>query len=318
MIDPLDISIVIQGPILHSTNERAPQGITQAVIDQVRRVLPTSKIIVSTWQHERVEQLTKIDVLLQSPDPQGHDFYTQDAVVMNRLNNCNRLITSTAVGLRHVVTPYVLKIRSDLWLDDADFLKWFGFYKNQDPNYCIVKEKILGFAIYSLKFEKKNNIVQYRPYHISDWAYFGYTRDVQALYDCPLAPEPETSRWFESHARPVVDIWPERLWRYSPEQYITSQFAERFLGLQLAHGCINDLETCTQSERFVANNFVILDQSQWPLLSLKYLLKQEDLPPMLKKGLYTHQVWLQDYKIYCHKSNQTAVIKNKTIKNIFN
>jgi hypothetical protein len=301
MIDSADISVVIQGSILHATHHWAPHGITQAVIEQVRRVLPASTIIVSTWQNEQIEHLRNVDHFVQSKDPQGYDFYTQEAVVDNRINNCNRLITSTAAGLAQVNTPYVLKIRSDLFVQDAQFLKWFGYYADSDPSYCVVKEKILGFSIYSLKFEIKNHIVQYRPYHVSDWAYFGYTEDLSALYACPLTPEPQTSRWFEHHTKPAIDIWPERLWRYSPEQYITSQFAQRYLNLLLAHGCVSDLETRHQSERFIANNFVILDQSQWQLISLKYFLQQNDLPDLIKKGLYTHQVWYEDYLQYCQE-----------------
>jgi hypothetical protein len=302
MIDSADISVVIQGRILHTTNHLAPHGMTRAVIEQVRRVLPESTIIVSTWDTETVEYLDNVDLLIKSKDPQGYDFYTQDAVVDNRINNCNRLIASTAAGLAQVITPYVLKIRSDLLVIDSLFLQWFGHYPEADPHYCVVKEKILGFAIYSLKFEIKNHKVQYRPYHVSDWAYFGYTEDIKALYACPLPPEPQTSRWFEHHAKPTIDIWPERLWRYSPEQYITSQFAQRHLSLSLLHGCVSDIETRTQSERFIANNFVILDQRQWSLLSLKYLLNQNDLPDLLKKGLYSHHVWHQDYIRYCQKS----------------
>ena len=118
------------------------------------------------------------------------------------------------------------------------------------------------------------------------------------MFDCPLMDEPATSRWFETRPKPANDLWPDRLWRYSPEQYIVSNLAQRTLGITLEHASQDDAEILQASERFIANNFIILDQHQWGLWSLKLQVYQDELAPELLKGLYSHQVWYRDYQKY--------------------
>jgi hypothetical protein len=295
MIDFSDITVLVQGPVFHQPTLMAPNGITNKVIESVRKNMKGCKIILSTWYGEKTDQLD-VDEVVYSKDPGGYDFYTLESNPDNRINNCNRLIKSTSEGLSRINTKYTLKLRSDLMMSTYGFLSYMHRYSDFNPEYRAVEARILSFAIYSLKFEERFHQKQYRPYHISDWAYFGLTRDLSNLYGCQLAEEPENSRWFETHARPKVDIWPDRLWRFSPEQYITSDFARRSLGLTVEHGLIDDATVIEQSEHFIANNFVVLDQWQWPLLSLKYHLLQIGLPEEVKKGLYSYRVWKKDYK----------------------
>ena len=296
-IDSGDISVVIQGPVFTQLAQHAPQGITKQVLRSLRQQLPDATLILATWKDQNIHGLDA-DIILQLDDPGTTNFYKQGAKAENLYNNANRLICSTKAGLEQVKTKYTLKIRSDLLMFHPLMTAYFNHFQHNDAPWQVLEKRIIGFPIYSLKHEvsQSNNMIQPRPFHVSDWAYFGLSTDVKHLFDCPLQDEPTTSRWFETRPKPANDIWPDRLWRYSPEQYITSSLAQRTLGIQLEHSSQDDLELLQASERFIANNFIILDQQQWGLWSLKLQNYQDQLPADLLSGLYTHQVWVNDYK----------------------
>lgn len=301
-IDSIDISVIIQGPVFTQTHALAPQGITAQVIQALRQHLPYATLILATWQGQAIDNLD-VDTVLQLDDPGTTNFYKDGVKADNLYNNGNRLIYSTQQGLAQVKTRYTLKIRSDLLLFHPLFSSFFDCFNPVDPEWHVLKQRIIGFPIYSLKFEQGlnqngQNIIHPRPFHVSDWAYFGLTDDLKALFACPLMQEPATSRWFENKSKHANDIWPERLWRYSPEQYITSNLAERTLGITLEHSSQDDQKTLNASERFIANNFIILDQYQWGLWSLKLQNYQDSLGDGIQAGLYTHAAWYKDYQCY--------------------
>lgn len=301
-IDSHDISVVIQGPVFTKTTPLAPQGITRQVLKALRQHLPHATLILSTWKDQPVEGLDA-DIILQLDDPGTTNFYKPNAKAENLYNNGNRLIFSTQAGLTQIKTPYTLKIRSDLLLFHPLFSSYLNQFHHVDAPWHVLEQRIIGFPIYSLKYESASfkdlsPKIQPRPFHVSDWAYFGLSTDMQKLFDCPLMEEPATSRWFETRPKPANDLWPDRLWRYSPEQYIVSSLAQRSLGITLEHASQDDADILQSSERFIANNFIILDQYQWGLWSLKLEVYQDQLPPELLKGLYSHQVWYRDYQKY--------------------
>lgn len=307
------ISVVIQGPIFDQTHQFAPQGITRQVLAALRTHLPKATLILSTWHKQPVTPLVKaglVDVLIQSDDPGSTRFHTSAQTEGNLYNNGNRLIYSTQQGLAKVCTPYVMKIRSDLLLTHAFLPSLFGQFKAFDRQWRVVEQRIIGFPLFSLYYETGENaagqrIKQPRPLHISDWAYFGLTTDIKQLFACPLAPEPMTSRWFATRPKPSNDIWPTRLWRYSPEQYIVANLAERTLGLVLAHGSQPDSALLETSRRFIANNFVVFDQDLWGMVSLKLDFYQDevyDWEVMSQAGMYHFANWRRDYVRYCQKT----------------
>lgn len=311
------ITVVVQGPVMTQTSRLAPQGITHQVLKQLRLHLPGSRIVLSTWADSPVEGLDADEIVL-SKDPGTTRFYPPDAKPANPFNNGNRLIVSTQQGLACVKTPYVLKIRSDLALHGNRFLRFMDRYQAYDPKWKVLKQRILAYPIYSLKYEMQGDQVGYRPFHISDWAYFGLTEDVQLLFACDLMPEPETSQWFATHPRIHPTLWPERWWRYSPEQYLTSDLARRTCGVVLKDGDQNDRAIREQSERFIGNNFCVLDQWDWQMWSLKLLNTQMTLPDMIYTGLYRHEVWLNDYVLYANgtRSRQPSAAVTRSLRRL--
>lgn len=312
-IDSADISVIIQGPVFEQKHKLAPHGITFEVLKALRQHLPKATLILSTWKNQPVDNLDA-DIILKLDDPGTTNFYAEGAKAENLFNNGNRLIYSTQQGLAHVNTKYTLKIRSDLLMFHPLFSSYFNHFDQADANWKVLKQRIIGFPIYSLKFEKgfkkvkhllfstSQEVLQPRPFHVSDWAYFGLTEDMKQLFNCSLMPEPTTSRWFENRPKPDNDIWPERLWRYSPEQYITSNLAKRTLSIELQHTSQDDKTILDASNRFIANNFMILDQAQWGLWSLKLQNYQDNLGDGILPGLYSHAVWYKDYQEFAHSS----------------
>ena len=298
-----DISVIIQGPIFNKTHPLAPSGITFQVVSAIRNFLPEANIILATWKGQDTKGID-VDTVMYLDDPGTTNFYRDGAQTNNLYNNSNRLIYSTQQGLSKVTTRYTLKIRSDLLMFHALFVNFFNIYNLYDNKWKVLENRVLAFPLYSLKFEdgvkEGQQLRQVRPFHVSDWVYFGLTKDIKMLFECELLPEPQTSRWFENRPKPDNDLWPERLWRYSPEQYITSNLAHRTLGIMLEHASVEDNNIIEASERFIANNFTIIDQKQWGLYSLKLENYQDELEPNILNGIYSHHVWRDDYKKYSY------------------
>ena len=308
-IQDQDISIVVQGPILLNSSFGITNHTTKLVCQRIRILFHERELILSTWQVSNVDDIPH-DKLVISDDPGATSFiYREDKI----FNNCNRLITSTRHGIEAATRKYVFKIRSDLFVFSKSFLSFFDRFKHYDPDSKFVKSRILAFSIHSLKKEINLGLETHRPYHISDWAYFGYKEDLWNLYDIPLTPEPEFSQWFLTHPRHHHDLFPARLWKMSPEEYITSSFFKKFYpSLDFAHTQDVSHHNVVTSERLIANNFLVLDQTQFALTSLKYIELHLlfSAPGIYKTALLYHS-WLKDYYRYCHvpPSNQLMIHK---------
>ena len=307
MINDQDISIIVQGPVFFESAYQVTPNATQLVFMRLRKLFPKSELILSTWEGEKVDGIP-FDKLILNKDP-GATWFTYKNYKL--LNNCNRLIVSTQAGLQAATRPYVLKIRSDLFMISKKFLDFFNQFPSYDSKYTFVRSRILAFSIYSLKSEKNCLFTMERPFHISDWAYFGYKEDLLNYYDVPLVQEPEFSHWFLRRFKPFRDIELNRLWKMSPEQYITSSFFKKYIPFEFEHSADTSNQNKKLSERLIANNFLVLDQTQFSLISLKYFNLQLLYPSTLSKTSIFFSFWLKDYIHYCHISIRENILKYK-------
>lgn len=298
MIQDKDISIVIQGPVIYNSDLQAVDETTRLVCNRARQLFPESELILSTWEGENVHGIP-YDQCIFNQDPGATWFNYKN---YSLLNNCNRMIVSTQGGIKAASRKYTLKIRSDLFIISKKFLNYFYKYPLFNKRYQFVKNRILAFSIYSIKGHQTSLFTMERPYHISDWAYFGYTEDLQDLYDIPLTKEPEFSQWFLHRCKDFYDIEPGRLWKMPPEQYITSSFLAKKIRINLDH--TNDVSNTNMqmSEKLLVNNFLVLDQSQFSLISLKYFKLQILFDPLLRNTAIHYHCWLDDYTAYCANS----------------
>jgi hypothetical protein len=280
MISSKEISVVIQGPLYNE--------ITPEVIRRVRYILPEAEIIYSTWNGTNYAS-NLIDAYVESVDPGGMPIFDNPKI----LHAANRQIISTLAGLNLSTRKYALKIRSDLYLESINFLEEYSKFPLRSSKYRILSERIIVSTSFT-----PNPRREPKPFHPSDWFYFGLKDDLLRIFDIPLCVEPETSRYFESRKRPrpTLDSWVPALCRYTAEQYIWVAFLKKFIDLKFEHCfdiCDGNIEL---SEIIFANNVIMLEAHKIRYKSLKHkdLRKSFDLSLM-----YTHNEWHNLYIKHC-------------------
>lgn len=109
-----EISVIVQGGIGKLTEES---------LRSLVNALPGAEIILSTWKGMDTGGL-HYDKLVLSQDP-GAVYCDR---VAGTLNNVNRQLVSTQAGLRAATRPYILKTRTDILFENAEFLSYFQKY----------------------------------------------------------------------------------------------------------------------------------------------------------------------------------------------
>lgn len=295
MLNSEDISVVIQGAINSDIIK---------TLKSVRKFLPKSEIILSTWENSKVENLSCLcDVLLLNKDPNAVVFDISE----QKYNNLNRILVSSKNGIEKASRKYVLRLRSDLILKNNNVLTLFDDFEIRNPQCSLFKKRIFAYAIFSIKYDVKKNLKQEMLFHISDWCYFGLKEDLQELFDIPLVDEPEFSNYFKNHKKTDKDIFPSRLWKMSPEQYITSMNAKKvFENFEFSNYLDINFKNIEDSENFIINNFRIFSKRQWGIYSLKKLYKDIDMTILNPTLYYSQTEQLYDYQKYS-KLDKTVV-----------
>jgi hypothetical protein len=277
-ISPTHISVVVQGPV-------TAEGSTQSCLMSVRQHLPGAEIVLSTWQGADTAGLD-FDTLVQSEDP--------GALVCHRrlpnLYNLNRQILSTREGLKAATRRYAAKLRSDLVLTGTGFLNYQQRYPRRDTELRIFRERVVNCTVYAQNPRRH----QPTPFHPGDWFFFGLRDDLLELWDIPLAPEPETSRWFAERPRPQPDRYPHLLHRFFPEQYLWLCLMQRHAAAGLEHSWDLTEQNLEQTERSFANNLILLEPERIGIRSLKHRLRLDAWA-----NLYSHGEWQRLYARYC-------------------
>ncbi len=277
MINPADISVIVQGAI---DKQNTPH-----CLGSIRNYLPGAEIILSTWKGSDTAGLD-YDVLIENDDPGATICDLSD----NTVNNVNRQIISTLNGLNVVKTKYALKIRSDILLKNINFLNYFEqFVDHRNSEYNIFSRRIVINNFYTADRNTTNLIL-----HPSDWVQFGLLSDLLKLWNIPLQPEPESSQYFKDKPNPI-DINNARTYRYIPEQYILKSCLDKNnIHMVFEHfGDYND-KNSEQSDLIFANNFIIVDYENYGIEFIKF-----DPYKFNSNHQMTFHKWLKLYKKYC-------------------
>jgi len=289
-----DISVVVQGAI-------DPQ-VTVNALDSIRRHLPDSKIILSTWKGSDVNGLDYDDCVF-SADPGAHTSYLRLNPGKKFTNNTNRQLVSTQAGLKRVKTEYTLKLRSDMLLLNANFLGSFFSYPEHTNEYRIFKQRVIIPELFTRRrFEMRSEKPPiFMPFHISDWFCFGLTEDIQTyIMDTPLMPKSDMAYKFSSFSieRPERYLCSWR-WRYAPEQYYTISAVQRcYPDIQFRDWTDWNDTNIMQSEKFITNNFIVLDLKRHGITMPKYepqITSNNDGNYMIR-GLYRFDLFEKYYK----------------------
>lgn len=281
MIDSREISVVIQGPVRSETAD---------CMKSVRRVLPNAEIIFSTWKDENIDKLSFDKLVVSNPPP----VYVQH-IRSGHLNNLNRLIRSTKAGIAIADRPFVLKIRSDLLLDNNSFLKSFDTFLAPGPRQ-IVSRKIVVPLIYSRTAYRGFRT----PFHLSDWAAFGLNEDIQNLYlKTEEVKDPAFTQYFLG--REKESPYGPTLLCMAPEQYqILSVFRHFFHDVDMTDCSVVTPELSQASDEFIISNFIVAPYSDTGWRLPKY----ENSINEFKEGsayfeLWTKFVYESYYRKYC-------------------
>lgn len=271
-----DVSLVVQGAV---------SSVTKAVLAGLRSVFPDAELILSTWEGTDLSGLL-FDKVALSPDP--------GAVVCDKVtgtwNNVNRQIVSTQAGLAAVTRSYTLKTRTDVLIESADFLTYFGKYDRKPSPYFA--NRLLLCNYYT-----RNPRVFSTCFHPSDWLLFGRTEDVRKYYaKLPLLTE-EEGRWFETRTKKST-FFTNYICRFTPEQHIFIHFLRTYQPVDCDCYYARTPELIEQTERAFAECFVILDyQKQLRITFVKY-----DPNRYLEYySLISHWQWRALYQHYCVK-----------------
>lgn len=294
MISSQQVSVVIQGNI--------EEKLTYECLLSVRKYLPMSEIILSTWEGADTSSVTGLyDILVINKDPGGFLFNK----VTQQINNNNRMCLSTQEGLKYCKRKYTLKLRSDLILKNNNILKYAYDSYHRTSKYKLFKQRIIANNIFTFKYEEgEHGERHYRPFHVSDWWFFGLTKDIKLLFDIPLAKEPEFSQYFAIHKFPSgrYHRFPDAKWKFSPEQYIQIECIKKhFKDIQCEHILDYNEINIEQSEIFIVNNYQIICPEDSGIYPEKERYKRYNYKNDITTchSIYTREMWLCDYHKYC-------------------
>jgi len=282
LIQNSDISIVVQGAVMHGPNWKGEGSMTRDCLLSVRKYFPGSKIILSTWAKADLGDLD-YDELVLSEDP-GAVSIPHTTIK----NNVNRQIKNTIEGLRRVQTKYSLKLRTDFILKGRQIVELFNAYPfpsslEGDREF---DARVVICCYYSRHPEKFDYPM---PFHPSDWFHFGLTSDLIRLFDIPFCPEPENVEWWLSRERPLYDPRPSETRRYVPEQHIWLSCLRKRKEIRFDYTWdIRDSQTIPLSARALAANFIIVDPSQVGIFPNGFPIPIEQC-----FKVYTHYDWLR-------------------------
>lgn len=269
-----NISIVVQGGV---------SAITVNVLRSLRKVFLTAEIVLSTWENSDLSGLD-YDKIVLSPDPGAQMAYEAVGVY----NNVNRQLTSSAVGVNAATRPYILKMRTDIFIKSAAFLSYFGKYDDYAP--YIFKNRLLICNYYT-----RNPRAQGVCVHPSDWLLFGRAEDVKLFYADFSLQTDEEAVWFKTRRKDSL-IYKGYLSRFTPEQYIFLSFLRRFQEVEIDCYYSSSPELRRLTEELYAKCFVVLDyRAELDIGFSKY----DPNRYFEKYLLISHWPWRALYQRYC-------------------
>lgn len=260
-IESKNISIVVQGPIYGRESDPENLQFTKICVESLRNLFPKSEIILSTW-NDVSQNWIKYDRLVVNEEPP----LIEKAVTKRKdVNyNGNRLICSTANGVKATTRDYVLKVRSDVMFTSNHFLEEINLYPARDSDYQISEHRIvIPELLTSLKL-----------FSINDWVSFGARQDMLKLWEVP-------------YMHKFILLSEKEDLFMSNEQYICSHFLKSHPLFSL-----NNQEIL---ERLFVNNFLILNATSFSFRRLK------PFPFSITRYLNwtSHYDWKCLYKTYC-------------------
>ncbi len=298
-----------------------------------------SKIILSTWKNSNVKDLD-YDILVENDDPGAKVFNApenlevgEDGFVKFKIenksfknipkkNNVNRIIQTIKSGIKKVETKYLLRIRTDLIIENINFLNYWDNFPKYDEKYKIFKHRIINSSTYSQFAHVMGSNIQLLPFHMSDWLHFGLTEDIKMLYSCSFQDiELSSQYWYKGRIRKQYEPFIDVGWQYPPETYVLYSLVKKcFPDIEYKDSDDYNKENMSFSNKIIANNFINIDDCDFKFSVKKYPMIV-DWSPEIYNGFITHLEWQHLYKVYCDKTYKFCDIDFRRLKfyrNVFN
>ncbi|MDR3548753.1 MAG: WavE lipopolysaccharide synthesis family protein [Candidatus Pacebacteria bacterium] len=266
--DYRDISIVVQGAIAGLPTDKPEARHTRICLESIRKVLPGAKIILSTWEGSNTEGLD-YDELVISKDPGV-------SAVCDSPNGFRQIVSSFN-GLKKCTTKYAMKTRSDLVFHGANLLDYFLKFNELpfDNQYRILDRRVVTFS--SINPRRGHSW----PFAVSDWMFFGLTKDVQNIFDIPI----DHQTWLPTNEAP--NNLDDKKGLFCVEQYIWLSFLGKYRRISCEY--LEDVshDNIATSERYFANNCIFLTARQMGINWLKR-----------PNGAYAQDPWMATSSLY--------------------
>lgn len=267
-ISAKSISVVVQGPIDWSTDVLSLEGTTLTLLKNLRLLLPEAEIVLSTWEGQRIDSLDYDDLIISAlPAAQG-DWPGFVA------NNVNRQILSTCAGLEASSREYVLKLRTDIVLENLKFLEVFES-ACLDVDLSTTPKALFRSPIVTnnLSSRSTQSILDRigdhpLPMHPSDHVQFGRKKDLLALWTVPLQTD-EDAFFFLDFSHP--NRWRlGELSRLAPEQHIFSSALAKVVSFRLENYADSRPEILALSEHYLNSHFIVIPDRLFSIRFAKY------------------------------------------------
>ncbi|MCD1631090.1 WavE lipopolysaccharide synthesis family protein [Marinobacter shengliensis] len=302
MIDYKDITVVVQGPVQTFQDREQEPGITRKCLESVRKHLPGSTVILSTWPNQDLEGLD-YDELVISEDPGPNIRYFKRDGTPQRFNN-NRQIVSSREGLKHVSTRYAVKLRSDNFLTGSQFVDLQKKFPIRSQQYKFFDERVVVSNVFTRKYAKGYPVA----FHLSDFFYFGLTSDLRMIWDLDLYPdaqdpisENEASLRNDFPIDCTQMFWLSALQKFDPDVGL--------IGLLDRSG-----DAINRSRSIYANNLVIAAPEELGLgLCQKFLGSARISRTKGQCAQWQHIEWINAYRELCENKKGSFLASSELL-----
>lgn len=279
-INTKDISVVVQGAV--------DPVVTKKCLASVRKYLPGAEIILSTWKDMDIRNLDA-DIILQNKDP-GVLSPTYAFGEIYPANQ-NRQLISTQEGIKKCSRGFIIKLRSDCWLKNVNFMYFFNRYPLRNDMDSLFKNRVICSSIYSRRFSDFNGFPT--PFHVSDFFFFGKSEDVRDYF---LGTSIDNRDDFVHYEFPDRKPYPSVTYRFFPEQYFCIEWLKR----HSIETSLHDLTAWSEnvlmfSDKILFNNFIFLDPKDIGLASFKHDVALKEA--IGNYGIISHKFFEEAYKM---------------------
>lgn len=309
MINSSEITVIVKGLIIGKKNDNYSDRYTYRCIESIRKYLPNSRIILSTWIGSDVSDLNP-DEIIFNEDPGKLEMWSLDQKKICHISINNQIITASK-GLGKTNTKYSLIIRSDMILVGSGFIKYFLKY-NKNKNIGYLSERIVVLPTYSATRLYKNKkffnhldleVFDKFFFNLPDWVYFGLTEDLKNIFSIPLIDKNNLNG-------PKINGYHLMSENLSPEQYVWVNFLKKYRHVDTSHINYFSKERNDLSEESYAKNTIMISANRFGVRCLKYPASAYGAKPWTSRGFYT----MSEYKKICNKYNEKKIFY---IKNYF-